>query len=65
MGEKKREAHEIARRMWDAYHSWTCVVCGASVEYEEQVGHNVYARPCGHYLWNGKARGPRPNPDQG
>lgn len=34
--------------------SGNCPTCGAKVETEEKVGRSVYARPCGHRLYQGK-----------
>lgn len=30
-----------------------CPICGAAIERQQQVGHCVYAKPCGHRLYQG------------
>jgi len=56
--ESKLEA-EI-KRMMDCSNNWICRHCGSEVLNERQVGRCVYAEPCGHRLYQGKARGQRP-----
>ena len=63
MSKNMDELREIGRRMMDAYHSRTCWICGSVVDYEEQQGSRVIARPCGHFLWEGKARGSLTEPE--
>jgi len=61
LAEKRiQKLREVGQRMYESYHTWTCMVCAAEVDYEEQIKGAVYAHPCGHYLWDGQARGSRP-----
>jgi hypothetical protein len=39
-----------------------CPHCDLTVEKEEQVGHCVYARPCGHRLYQGTVGAFRESP---
>jgi hypothetical protein len=38
------------------YHSGVCHHCKTEIQQERQVGRCVYALPCQHRLWQGKAR---------
>lgn len=49
------EVAEAARAYLTALAEGKCPTCGAVVQEEEQVGRCVYARPCGHRLYQGKA----------
>jgi hypothetical protein len=44
-----------------------CHVCGAVIQQQDQVGHSVYARPCGHRLYQGSvgAFAPQPGSQEG
>lgn len=57
--EKRREEKEIAQLVADLatkMQNWICHVCNTPIKQEVQIGRCVYARPCGHRLWQGKAR---------
>lgn len=47
------EVKQIARAM-EQLSKNECHVCGAAIVQQEQVGHCVYARPCGHRLYQGE-----------
>lgn len=48
------------QRMMQCNEQWICRHCGAEILNEKQVGRCVYAEPCGHRLYQGRARGKRP-----
>lgn len=57
------EADEHERNVSAKINEWLgklesniCPDCNAAVERERQVGRCVYAEPCGHRLFQGKAR---------
>lgn len=57
-------AAEIVRaleRLADCMNNWTCFCCGNQMTAERQIGRCVYAVPCGCRLWQGTARGQRPD----
>ncbi len=40
--------------------NWVCPFCGADILRQDQVVRSVYAHPCGHRLYQGIAKGERP-----
>lgn len=46
---------KAVQEYFDALLSGICPFCKAEVEEEVEVGLCVYARPCGHRLYQGKA----------
>jgi hypothetical protein len=57
------EQEPISEEMAQAVRSYLerlaqglCPVCSAPIEQEQQVGRCVYAHPCGHRLYQGRAR---------
>jgi hypothetical protein len=42
-----------------------CPHCDTAIARQEQVGHCVYARPCGHRLYQGKVGAFAPEPSKG
>jgi hypothetical protein len=52
--EEMRQAGEAFLKWITNLESNICNECGAPVESEQQVGRCVYARPCGHRLYQGK-----------
>jgi hypothetical protein len=63
--EAAEEAARINTRVAEALLSslarGLCPHCHTKIEEERQVGRCVYARPCGHRLYQGKARTIIPN----
>lgn len=47
---------EAVKHYFECLHAGICHVCGVKVENQIQVGRCVYADPCGHRLYQGKAR---------
>lgn len=47
---------QAVRGYFDALISGLCPVCQRPVQEEQQIGRCVYARPCGHRLFQGQAR---------
>jgi hypothetical protein len=54
--EHQDEVGQAMRAYFEAIKSGRCPHCRQSIEQEEQRGRCVYARPCGHRLFQGKAR---------
>jgi hypothetical protein len=50
------ESFPAVKAFLEALASGLCPTCGVKVEEERQVGRCVYGVPCGHRLFQGKAR---------
>jgi hypothetical protein len=62
---EEAEAHEQAvedalRRFTQRLVDGQCPHCGQAVEQERQVGSCVYAEPCGHRMYQGRAKRRQP-----
>lgn len=55
LDEEERQAAEAWAAYVTALNDGLCPHCGASVAKRRQVGRCVYASPCGHRLYQGKA----------
>lgn len=60
VAEEKRKLMEAVAALERCYIDWVCPTCHAEVLNERQVGRCAYADPCGHRLYQGRARGQRP-----
>lgn len=47
---------EALKSYLDTYAAGKCPHCQAKIDEERQVGRCVYASPCGHRLFQGKAK---------
>lgn len=50
------EVAAAARLYLEELANHICPICHKPAESEDQVGRCVYARPCGHRMFQGKAR---------
>lgn len=50
------EAAKAIREYFEALAGGLCPTCHEPVEQKDQVGRCVYARPCGHRMFEGKVR---------
>lgn len=51
---KEAEIQKAALSLITSLLEGNCPHCGARVAQEEKIGRSVYARPCGHRLYQGK-----------
>ncbi len=56
LAESERQAEEATRRFVAALEEGRCPHCEQVVERERQVGPCVYAEPCGHRMYQGRAK---------
>ncbi len=56
VAEQAQKEKEAVARALQMLHSGFCPHCGAKIEQERQVGRCVYALPCWHRLYQGKAQ---------
>ncbi len=47
---------QIVKDWADKLKNWVCPDCDAKIEEQVQAGRCVYAKPCGHRLFQGKAQ---------
>lgn len=50
------ELSAAVQAYFHALQNGLCPVCRQPVEQEQQIGRCVYARPCGHRMYQGKAK---------
>lgn len=56
IAEQEAEISKAVSAFFQDMHDGLCPECHQKVEREVQVGRCVYAEPCQHRLWQGKAR---------
>jgi hypothetical protein len=55
VAERAERERNAAARYFELLAKDICPTCEQSVEKHQQVGRSVYAEPCGHRLYQGKA----------
>ncbi len=50
------ETRAAIQRYFENLNADLCPFCQAKIEEEQQVGRCVYAKPCGHRLYQGRAK---------
>jgi hypothetical protein len=56
IAEEESEIRQAVTAFFDDMNAGLCPECHQKVERQVQVGRCVYSEPCGHRLWQGKAR---------
>lgn len=56
IAEQEAEISKAVNAFFQDMHDGLCPECHQKVEREVQVGRCVYAEPCQHRLWQGKAK---------
>ncbi len=56
VAEKEREANAVLQEFLDNLANNICPHCKTPIAEKRQVGRCVYARPCGHRLYQGKLK---------
>ena len=54
--EEVEQLEQAALQFFDRLINGVCTVCGGEVTKHVQVGRCVYAEPCGHRMYQGKAK---------